>query len=1805
VYMNQQKPLFSGIPFDQNGGVDVDEAAVAAESSSAPPPLEEIQPGPATTTTAVVVVDPLKRYAALRRNFERVRLLCELVKKRERMKHEQLLTNRAIVCKTMKPLAVLIDQTLAKLIEKDHQKIFAQPVTEKQVPGYFATVSRPMDFKRMGANNEKGRYKRIADLRDDFLLMIQNCTSFNKDNLWFYNYGQRFKRIGMSVIKAAEIEEQRMNEVSSMVRQAIELPILSNEAYINLCFEVDFHNNKTAHGTEPMVDTTFSEASTELLKDDKSISHEPTIGDGGHQVHTASSSLKEFDGQPEENKPKKTDRCSSVRRATVAGKSDAEALGRNVNKRKIALDQGAPRVPSNNNVQNKYMALRMNVPFLMQQKNNSFGGGVAAGNRGRGVCKQTYASAYQTEASSAAESDSGNCDDIFFSSITEEEELSSTLTERKAAVPRRVGGGGGGVHKKFLEFGDTFVSSSPSSFAHNDIVRVDDSKFPGRVIDIRMRAIDLEDEEDDDVDGVGGGRSSFGVGRHFIDYALATKPKENETGQQPFTLILFFDKNSTCKWVPNGQIRLLYELDLNNALLHREKDQMVEEAFERARRFWKKIFYSLLLCTKIVVFGRFLLGAEATHFFACTELSSQHGVKSATEFPALASTAATENDVGEEAAAEGVISSSSATRAALEEAEEDDSESSEDEEEDSTDSDEWDKKRRKMQMRARRQRVQKWKINNNSQTKQKQSIEQQPRCDAVQKKISKAINEAMACSSGTSVVMSNNNNIQMSRVAKLPRNLAEMRQYTNVPKAIIEPMACSSGTSVVMSNNNSNNIEESGVAKTPRNLAEMLKYTNVVSANLGKKSSLLTPSYASNAGPSSVGTAAVTTPRLPPPSKSIATLITDRFRPNRLSFYGRTSFPTTTPRAVPVHTIRLSNNVNAQGRNPSTTTFDATLGDVVARQMTQMPSLVPAIASRPNATTSFWPTPSSSTTNAQHNLLLAASADGETAALLDNIGAGATKQSGGYRGDGTALVEQDVVVLDSDEEEENNGTGAATAAEHLQQQDSAESAPFCKNCSSEIPLILQSLDRLDGIVTLMTSAVEAELMDRRRISRLEPAATNSNATAAITTTTIANEINVPAASSYFYTVQTQILDQQLSKLNGGIGDGDGIQNRLLQSSEMRGLFSVPCHNRLKVSTHWISARRTASSGATDCTSHDWLSETCQLIHRSKLPTYHFQKSLFRLPVPDLAQSCDRYVDAVGAVFGAHSKEVADTNALVQDFTTGGTKEGRTLQKELKRYAKQNKHTSYISEPWFDMYLGSRVSCPINFNPFMMFAPDPDPSYNDQLIRATNLVISCGRFKKAVTPKHLKGLSPTAIRWLVAAVAFKAYPLDMSQYQSLFGGCRIPQRGKDRLHHNRNSKHFVVAHQGNFYAVKLFDQNDMLVTPKQIFASISHICNCAKSVGNKSDTNDEGVGSLTTLDRDSWADIRSELLGVDSKNQESLSAIEDGLFLLCLDDLRSTDPERLMYSLLCGDDGSNRWFDKCFQLIVDGNGQATINFEHSWGDGVAVLRLMEETLKDTTNNLRKLDWHLNDTLRQKIRNAQKSHLEQSQKLGFGVVQHTALSKEAIKKAKLSPDAMMQLAFQLAFHSIYGNFVPTYESCSTAAFLKGRTECVRSSTSATRAAVEAFEALDKNGAGGGGQMRSFLRDCSDKHFKLVKEASMGKGFDRHFFGLRLAAERLGLEPHPLFTHPVYESMNHFVLSTSTLSTDTIYFGGFGPVVPDGIGIGYNVTDTKLGAVAIAYNPSFLWWRSAAGCGVYFQSEGLLVQFLASQSLSILAT
>ncbi|KAK5977256.1 hypothetical protein GCK32_009219 [Trichostrongylus colubriformis] len=120
-----------------------------------------------------------------------------------------------------------------------------------------------------------------------------------------------------------------------------------------------------------------------------------------------------------------------------------------------------------------------------------------------------------------------------------------------------------------------------------------------------------------------------------------------------------------------------------------------------------------------------------------------------------------------------------------------------------------------------------------------------------------------------------------------------------------------------------------------------------------------------------------------------------------------------------------------------------------------------------------------------------------------------------------------------------------------------------------------------------------------------------------------------------------------------------------------------------------------------------------------------------------------------------------------------------------------------------------------------------------------------------------------------------------------------------------------------------------------------------------------------------------------------------------------------------------------------------------------------------------------------------------------MEYAEMTKDTIKKSKMSPDSIMQLAIQMAFYSIYKEMVPTYESCSTAAFLKGRTDCMRSATAATKAAT--LSILE----GDGKDAKQLLIDCSNTHGQLVKEASMGQAFDRHLLGLKISAERLGMK------------------------------------------------------------------------------------------------
>lgn len=179
----------------------------------------------------------------------------------------------------------------------------------------------------------------------------------------------------------------------------------------------------------------------------------------------------------------------------------------------------------------------------------------------------------------------------------------------------------------------------------------------------------------------------------------------------------------------------------------------------------------------------------------------------------------------------------------------------------------------------------------------------------------------------------------------------------------------------------------------------------------------------------------------------------------------------------------------------------------------------------------------------------------------------------------------------------------------------------------------------------------------------------------------------------------------------------------------------------------------------------------------------------------------------------------------------------------------------------------------------------------------------------------------------------------------------------------------------------------------------------------------------------------------------------------------------------------------------------------------------------------------------------------------------MNKKTCKQHRVSPDSIMQLGFQLAYLKQNGAYVGTYESCSTAAFRHGRTETVRPCTNATKLACDAI--LKARSAGlTDPKLRELVVACSAVHGKLIKEAAMGQGFDRHLFGLRHIGEKNGIAPDALYSDESFKTLNYNILSSSSLASPGLYNGGFGPVERDGYGIGYCILDIGLGTLVTNY-------------------------------------
>jgi hypothetical protein len=519
----------------------------------------------------------------------------------------------------------------------------------------------------------------------------------------------------------------------------------------------------------------------------------------------------------------------------------------------------------------------------------------------------------------------------------------------------------------------------------------------------------------------------------------------------------------------------------------------------------------------------------------------------------------------------------------------------------------------------------------------------------------------------------------------------------------------------------------------------------------------------------------------------------------------------------------------------------------------------------------------------------------------------------------------------------------------------------------------------------------------------------------------------------------------------------------------------------------------------------------------------------------------------------YERTVKQTNEFVK------TDVAKQLQTHVLKVAKGEGYPyHYFEEAWDDMYYGGRWPLMVHVNPCFSLNDELNSKDQDQLKRAAKYATSMVRWWRKVVEGRLEPDTE------------KGRMLDGYQYPLVFGVERVPHATRDLfIPHGGESRHIIVIHRHRYHRVQVVAEDGAILSEESLLKELSKIR------GDKGLDKEVDIGLLSTGARDHYAAARHDMIRVSPNvNGPSFRDLDTCLFVVVLEDSSSDSLIERTRNNLHGVDGSNRWFDK-HQLIVHADGALGMCLEHGCNDGMTWLRMLQEVWGDihpenpsgfsplktrevsSIRPTKTLEWQVNGERAQKDL---QTSADEASKLVDDVDAHIEkfkdFGREAIKGWKVSPDAAVQMAYQLAYSRVNPKLgaPATYESCSMKPYFHGRTETIRSCTNEAVAMVKAFNAAGSSVA----TKKELLAKACAKHVDVANGARSCSGpnigVDRHMLGLRTAAGKLGVKMPEVFSDPSFAKGSTWTLSTSNVTTPFFEAFAFGAVCGHGYGLGY---------------------------------------------------
>uniref|UniRef100_A0A3Q4G678 Carnitine O-acetyltransferase a n=1 Tax=Neolamprologus brichardi TaxID=32507 RepID=A0A3Q4G678_NEOBR len=550
------------------------------------------------------------------------------------------------------------------------------------------------------------------------------------------------------------------------------------------------------------------------------------------------------------------------------------------------------------------------------------------------------------------------------------------------------------------------------------------------------------------------------------------------------------------------------------------------------------------------------------------------------------------------------------------------------------------------------------------------------------------------------------------------------------------------------------------------------------------------------------------------------------------------------------------------------------------------------------------------------------------------------------------------------------------------------------------------------------------------------------------------------------------------------------------------------------------------------------------ITKPKLYLNH-QKGLPRLPVPPLRETCERYLSCLEPI--VTEDELKHAKRLMKEFLKEGG-DGEKLQRSLERKACTTDNWVSAKHGLNINYLDSRESLLISNGGFVL----PKMDFTDKQ----------GQISETL---------PVPLQYM------RGEPLCMMQYFQALSSCRVPGQKTDSLvfhAKNSNPRHITVAQNSQFFTVEVYHSDGTPITADQLCVQLERICNSSL------ETNTEHVGILTTLRRDAWYKYYNKLVQ-DPSNKKSISAIERSICVLCLDKAMPQtyekysrfEPVQVLHGGGTQWNSANRWFDKSLQFIVGEDGTYGFTLLHAIIDGTPCMALsdyitssmkkpqMMESPVALLPMPQKLHFNITPDMKTAIEEAKQSVDKHAQDLDLRVLVFNHFGKQIPKAHRISPDAFIQMAIQLAYYRIHQQCCASYEAASMRLFKKGRLGVILSTSSASAAFVKSFDDPKK-------QKRNLLENAIKVHMWNTNMEIHGRTTFGHFLALKVQAIENNIPMPDIYTDTSLNKAFTFLLSTSQVACKAACLGSAVPEKLNSYDFCYSVTSDNFTFVVSAW-------------------------------------